>query len=539
MSTVAAELASVESRAKPALSDDPATFPEGPFAIVSRGGWRLLRREQRHDAVVLDFTGTRARVASREPLERGEYVRLAVAHPADAPVSDIPKTFVALVLGEAPHIMGFPYAHEVAIVQTLRGRVYYLMDIATPWLAVLLGTLAIVNVVLLKQGNLSYFWYVPVMNLYGILVSIYIISRMLIAAFYRPPPDSDYRPTVSVVIACKDEEASIARTIKAVYDSDYNHDKIEVIAVDDGSTDNTLSEMRRTQEVFPKIKIISFATNRGKRHAMASGARVATGDIMIYVDSDSFLARNGIRKMVRGFADPEVGAVCGHAYVQNATKNLLTKMQEVRYHAAFRVVKAAESVFSAVTCCSGCFAAYRRSYVMEVLDDWLNQKFLGTEATFGDDRSLTNSLLRNYRILYDSEATCTTIVPEKMSVFFRQQARWKKSWIRESLRASCFMWKKHPMPAISFYLGVIFPFVAPIVVGHALVLPLFGLGNFSYLYIYGAMLMAALYGLVYLARHRSSMWIYGILFSLFYMLVLVWQTYYALVTVRRNHWGTR
>ena len=95
------------------------------------------------------------------------------------------------------------------------------------------------------------------------------------------------------------------------------------------------------------------------------------------------------------------------------------------------------------------------------------------------------------------------------------------------------------LAAFYFYLGVIFPLVSPAVVFVALVLPLVGHGQFSYLYIYGTTLMALLYGLVYLVRHKTSLWFYGLAFSIFYMLVLVWQTYYALATVRRNHWGTR
>jgi hypothetical protein len=51
--------------------------------------------------------------------------------------------------------------------------------------------------------------------------------------------------------------------------------------------------------------------------------------------------------------------------------------------------------------------------------------------------------------------------------------------------------------------------------------------------------MASLYALVYLARHRNALWVYGIFFSLFYMFALAWQTYYAVVTVRQNQWGTR
>jgi hyaluronan synthase len=203
------------------------------------------------------------------------------------------------------------------------------------------------------------------------------------------------------------------------------------------------------------------------------------------------------------------------------------------------VVKAAESLFGAVACCSGCLAAYRRRYVMEILDVWLNQTFLGMPATFGDDRSLTNFMLRRYRVLYSSRAACSTLVPETYRQFFRQQLRWKKSWVRETFIAGRFMWRRHPLAAFFFYLGGIFPLLSPIVVFGALVYPLFVGGSVSLLYIYGATLMSGLYGLYYLGRMRSGLWVYGVAFSFFYMFILVWQTYYALVTVQRNHWGTR
>jgi hyaluronan synthase len=272
---------------------------------------------------------------------------------------------------------------------------------------------------------------------------------------------------------------------------------------------------------------------------MAAGARLAKGEILVYVDSDSFVARDAFSQIVQDFRNPEVGAVCGHANVANANKNLLTKMQEVRYYVAFRVVKAAESLFSAVVCCSGCLAAYRRSCVMEILDEWENQAFLGVPATFGDDRSMTNYMLRQNRVVYNANAVCSTLVPERYVQFFKQQLRWKKSWVRETLIASCFMWKRHPIAAFFFYLGSLFPIISPLVVAKALVLPLATTSTISYLYIYGATLMAALYGLYYLGRVRKRLWWYGICFSFFYMTILVWQTYYALFAVRQNHWGTR
>ena len=118
-------------------------------------------------------------------------------------------------------------------------------------------------------------------------------------------------------------------------------------------------------------------------------------------------------------ADPRVGAVCGHADVLNVRDTWITRMQAVRYFVAFRVVKAAESVFGAVTCCSGCFSAYRREAILPRLEWWENQTFLGVESTFGDDRSLTNCVLRDWRILYERRAVSHTIVPTTFRAFVK------------------------------------------------------------------------------------------------------------------------
>jgi hyaluronan synthase len=419
-------------------------------------------------------------------------------------------------------------------------RLAYLVYASLPMLAVLLFAAGVAHVLVLKAANFEYFWYRPLANVYSLMISFYILSRFTLSFLYKPPADVGYRPSISVIIACKNEEASIGRTIDCVYASDYPEEKLEVIVVNDGSTDDTLAEMRKAERRHPGLRVIDFGRNLGKRHGMAAGAQAATGDLLVYVDSDSFVRTDTLAQLAQGFADPMVGAVCGHANVTNANRNFLTRMQEVRYYVAFRVVKAAESLFGAVACCSGCLAAYRRRYVMEILDTWLNQTFLGTPATFGDDRSLTNFMLRRYRVIYNSRAVCTTLVPETYRTFFKQQLRWKKSWVRETLLAGRFMWRRHPLAAFFFYLGGLFPLISPLVVAHALLLPLIGLGGqVSLLYIYGATLMSALYGLYYLGRQRSGLWVYGVAFSFFYMFVLVWQTYYAFFTVQKNHWGTR
>jgi hyaluronan synthase len=503
---------------------------------------------ERGSGRIADVGTSGARIRVDRALTPGEWIHIGWS-PSIREIDAMPaelrpkQTLRARVTREvavrADQAAGLEYTFAVEFPVSWRQRVLALFDLAVPWIGVAMILAAVSNVVWLRGNNLYYFWYHPIVNLYGILISGYIISRIALACVYRPPRDAGICPPITVALSCKNEEASIGRTIDCIFATDYPRERMQVIAVDDGSTDGTWAEMLAARAQHPTLELIRFDANRGKRHGMAAAARRATGDVVVYVDSDSFVRPDAFRRIVQGFADPEVGAVCGHGTVENAGENFLTKMQEVRYYVAFRIVKAAESLFSTVTCCSGCLAAYRRSTLMSILDVWLAQSFLGRKATFGDDRSLTNFMLRRWRVIYDSSAICSTIVPSTMRQFFRQQLRWKKSWIRESLLASLFMWKRHPLAAFYFYLGVVFPLVSPAVVFVALVLPLLGLGTISYLYIYGTTLMALLYGLVYLVRHKTRLWIYGLAFSIFYMLILVWQTYYALATVRRNHWGTR
>ncbi|MBI5456343.1 glycosyltransferase [Candidatus Kaiserbacteria bacterium] len=383
---------------------------------------------------------------------------------------------------------------------------------------------------------------------YSILVSAYILSRFLLAYFYVPKQtvvvDTEYRPFVSFVTPAKNEGEHIAETLRAMLGSDYPGDKFEIIAINDGSTDDTGAEMhnvqREAEAVNVKMTVIDWERNRGKRDGMAEGVRAATGDIIVFVDSDSFVADSTVKELVKYFKDPAVAAAAGHAEVHNAQTNLLTKMQAVRYFVAFKAYKSAEALFGAVTCCSGCCSAYRKSAIDEILDDWQTQRFLGARCTYGDDRALTNCLLKKgWKTVYAPEAFSTTIVPDTWRKFLTQQLRWKKSWTRESFKAAAFLWKRHPIAAISFYLGILLPLLAPIVAGRALLwLPAVD-GIVPWIYIGGLILMSMIYGVYYRLFRKDSLWIYGMFFSWFYTLVLVWQLPYAIVMLRDTRWGTR
>jgi hyaluronan synthase len=407
--------------------------------------------------------------------------------------------------------------------------------------AILIFAIGTANIFFLRWENFGYYWYRPFLNTYSIAVAAFILSRFVAALFYRPPAFRGLEPTVSIIVTAYNEEDAILRTIECCGELDYPSEKLQLVVVDDGSTDGTSRELERAKELWPDLAIVRFEQNRGKREAMAAGARIARGDVLVYVDSDSFLRPDAVRQLVQGFADPYVAAVAGHTDVANRAQNALTRMQDVRYYVAFRVLKAAESVFGVVTCCPGCFSAYRRDRVLPILDRWLEQRFLGVRATFGDDRSLTNFLLRHYRVIYSSTAIATTIVPDRHGKFLRQQLRWKKSWLRECLIAATFMWKKHPIAAIGFYAQLVFPILAPILLLRAFVwMPLVAGEPLSMVfYAYGVILIGLIFSSYYLFWKVDGSWLFGVYFTVYYMFVLIWQMPYAIATSRDNRWGTR
>ena len=406
------------------------------------------------------------------------------------------------------------------------------------------------SIIGMRINSVIYFRYDPLIYGYSILTAVYLLSRYLFGAFYKSVPiDENYTPGVSVIIPCFNEEEWIQKTIIGCLNQDYPIDKLEVIVVDDCSNDNSVQKINEIIErlkvecsdydVESRIKFIPQPDNRGKREALVAGVNVAKHELVTFVDSDSFLEPRAIKNLVQPFRDPKVGGVTGRTDVENAWTNYITKMQAVRYYVAFRMIKAAESIFDCVTCLSGPISCYRKDLVDKYKYDWLSQTFLGQPATFGDDRSMTNFILKHHRTVYQDSAICTTIVPSDFKVFLKQQMRWKRSWLRESIRAGGFMWKKEPFHAISFYAGIIVPVLAPLIVIYNMMYVPIVYKTFPIVFISGILLMSFLMSFVYLLFRKSKIWIYGLWFCLFYECILIWQMPIACLTFWKSTWGTR
>ena len=426
-----------------------------------------------------------------------------------------------------------------------RSRDVFLLTISA--LFMLLVTLVIL---LMRAESVMYFSQNRLLYAYSIITAAFLLSRYLFGVFYRPfPVDPDYTPSITIVIPCFNEETWIDRTILSCIDQDYPVDKLEIIIVDDGSSDRSIGIIKNTVEKLwqessrfmtkDRIRVFFQRNNQGKREAMALGIRNARTELVAFVDSDSFLEPDAIRNLVQPMSDPKMAGVAGRTDVANTYTNWLTKMQCVRYYISFRIIKAAEAYFNSVMCLSGPLSCYRLEMVNEVLDEWLNQSFMGRKATFGDDRSLTNFVVKNHRTYYQDTAVCSTLVPNSQKVFLRQQMRWKRSWLRESLKAGSFMWNKEPLMAMSFYFGLLIPLIAPLIVVYNLIYVPFVLHIYPITFLLGILMMSLMMSFAQMLLKKSTLWVYGIWFCLYYEAILLWQMPYAWITFWVSDWGTR
>jgi hyaluronan synthase len=384
-------------------------------------------------------------------------------------------------------------------------------------------------------------------TLYGLITTIFLITRIPYAYLHKDNHSKRYEdsmyPDVSIIIAAKNEEQGIFKTITTCVNSLYPG-KIECIIIDDGSTDGTKNEIERAEKFYgsDKIKLIVFPKNKGKREAMSIGINSSLHEIIIFVDSDSFLAPDAIKHITEHFLENKnIGAVAGNTKVENINKNYLTKMQSIQYAVSFDVYKASESVHHAVTCCPGCFSAYRKIAIKPLVNAWKEHEFLGSKSTFGDDRGLTNFVLQGWSIIYCEKAKATTIVPEKFRTYWRQQLRWKKSWIREGVFASTFMWKRtHILASIAFYINFSFPILGPILAGSVLFHSIKTNNPLIFIiFMLGFILLGMVFSIFVKLNFNAKNWMYMPLASLLFVSCFIWQMPWALITLRKTHWGTR
>ncbi len=383
---------------------------------------------------------------------------------------------------------------------------------------------------------------------YSATMLLVTLGRCFLVMAYRPMKslsDEDL-PSVTVIIPAYNEGPDIAKSIDSVARSHYPRHKLQIIAIDDGSKDDTWHHMDLAAKRHPDIVCaIKMDKNGGKRQGLRVGFALAAGDVLVTMDSDSVIARESLRSLVTPIAkDPRIGAVAGNVKVQNRSAGILPRMMRASFVLAFDFTRAYQSKIRSVLCTPGAFSAYRRTAVEGVLDDWNAQTWMGKPSTIAEDRALSNLILREgHEIVFQSDATVWTNVPTGYKQMARMYQRWERGNVRENLTYLSFCWKPfrkrfwlHANVEAFLNMGeMIFPYIliaTSLIYG--ILNPFFMLQYLAYVVIFGTILQS-----YYWMKERDSDCIYGVLYSLFWFTCLWWVVPYSILTANNGSWMTR
>jgi hyaluronan synthase len=328
-------------------------------------------------------------------------------------------------------------------------------------------TVFVILAMYIYRGNwLEFEWYFVVVSLYGLFALILSLFHYIGAYRYHSVPDSGHRPFVYVIVSAYNEAKLIGKTIDSILHSDYPQEKLQLIVADDGSTDDTYAVVQaKNAEYGNRFKVYLSAKNLGKRRTVAMAVKhfcTINDAVLVFVDSDACVASDAIRMLVQPFVDSAVYSVCGNAVVVNNT-TLIAKFQKSWYAGAFRIRRASESLVDIVMCCSGVFSAYRLDKIFLILDDWVNETFLGKHVIAGDDSRLTNSasLKLGGKSVFQETAYVYTVVPNTLKAFIKQQTRWGRNSLRRFVYAASFFYRKSWAQIFIFYCTLFIALVSP------------------------------------------------------------------------------
>lgn len=246
--------------------------------------------------------------------------------------------------------------------------------------------------------------------------------------------DFSFQPTVSVLLPCYNEGKTVYDAIESICKSNYPNDKLEIIAQDDCSTDDSYEWMLKAQRDFTNIpvRVGRNAVNSGKARTQCEALSHSNAEIIISIDSDCIFHPDAVRELTACFCEPTVGAVGGRVGVSNPNAGTITVIQTFLYYAAFHLYKVPENWTRSVGCIAGCLFAIRRELLLKIEPEVRERHWFGIPVNQGEDRFMTHlALLQGYGTYVNNDALCWTTVPATLTELFKQQLRWRQSILRD------------------------------------------------------------------------------------------------------------
>jgi len=385
---------------------------------------------------------------------------------------------------------------------------------------------------------------------YGLIHYAAMVWRVYLWLRYRPLPavQESELPFVSVIIPAYNEGALVQESILSATHCSYPRDRLEVIVVDDGSTDDTWQHIRRAARQAPiDVLTIRSPENKGKRNALYAGFCKARGEIWITVDSDSIVERdaftNGVSALVR---DKKIGCVAGNVKVLNRNDSLITRFLKVSFSLSFGFSRAYQNELRGLLTTPGALSIYRAKAVRSVLSRWINQTFMGAPCVTGEDRALTNLITaQGYHAVFQSNAVVWSEMPTTYVAMSKMFLRWARSNIRETLFLFTYLFKRfRPDYLWGFRINSVLvasTLVIPyLLIGQSCVLLMVATPLWFFRHAVMLTLLGVTMSLIYYRNEKDSDFLWVILYEFFWVVACQWIMPYAFLTCRhQGAWITR
>jgi poly-beta-1,6-N-acetyl-D-glucosamine synthase len=257
--------------------------------------------------------------------------------------------------------------------------------------------------------------------------------------FRRPVRKKNIEPSVSILVAAYNEAPIIAAKVRNALALDYPPDRLEIVIASDGSTDDTVRIVHSLiqREGQDRIRLLNYPENRGKLTVLNESMLQLHGDIVIFSDASSMLAKDALRQLIANFADDRVGAASGVYQVVRKDEAQLGRQEDL-YWKYETFLKVKEANIGALAGAHGSLYAIRKSLYPFPSADTIN-----------DDFVIPSSVLhRGFRIAYEPQAIAYEEAHEMEG--FRRRIRITAGNVEQLFQIKGLLWPPQPLVLFCF-----------------------------------------------------------------------------------------
>jgi biofilm PGA synthesis N-glycosyltransferase PgaC len=228
------------------------------------------------------------------------------------------------------------------------------------------------------------------------------------------PPELEHWPPISILVPCFNEALNAIETLTHAHAVDYPD--FEIIAINDGSSDDTGAILDQLALEFPRLRVIHLATNGGKARALNVAARLARHELLLCIDGDALLDPHALRWAAFRFRRPDVGAITGNPRIRNRS-SIIGRMQVGEFSSIIGLIKRAQASYGWLFTVSGVICGFRRKALQDA--GWWSQ------ATLTEDIDVSWRVqLAGWRIDYAPNVIVWILMPETLRGLWKQRLRW-------------------------------------------------------------------------------------------------------------------